>query len=88
MLRPERPHVDGLQSAQSTIVLNLHAREILQGIGHGGGRQVLQHLALEGLTGCKVMRALAHTHHLVERERVAMNRTYILRMTWHHTEAQ
>ena len=34
VLRSERPHVHGLQSAQSAVVLYLHAREILQRVCH------------------------------------------------------
>ena len=34
MLRTERTHVDSFQTAESTIVLNLHPSEILQRISH------------------------------------------------------
>ena len=42
MLGAERTDVDGLQSAQTAVVLNLHARKVLQGIGHRRRTQGLQ----------------------------------------------
>ena len=67
VLRAERPHIHGLQSAQSAVVLNLHAREILQRVGDRRGGQILQRSTGERLRGGEIMRTHAHNRHVPNR---------------------
>ena len=46
-----RTDIHRLDTPHTAIVLQLDAREITQGIGHGVGVQFLQHLTVEFLTG-------------------------------------
>ena len=96
MLRAERTHVDCFQASQSTIILYLYARKVLQGISHGCRGKVLQSAPRYCLTWCKIMRFLTDTHDIIQWERVTMQsfllmRTvtiYALRITRGHTHTQ
>ena len=66
MLRTQRSHVHGLQSAQSSIVLYLHAGEVFQRIGDGGGAQTLQRRARKLLRRREIVRPHAHHRHVAD----------------------
>lgn len=36
MLRTERSHIDGFQTSKTSVILDLHAGEIFQGVGDRG----------------------------------------------------
>ena len=49
MLGTHAADIDGLQSADAAVVLDLDAGEITDGVGHREGAESLQLLALQGL---------------------------------------
>ena len=65
MVSTHRTDVDGLDAPHSTVVLQLYAREVAQGVGHAVGIEPLQQLAVQLLAGHHLAQGgLRHHNHL------------------------
>ena len=60
VLRPQRPHIDGLLASQSAVVLDLHACQIFQGVCHRVGWQAVDLVACDNLVRRVLPRSLDH----------------------------
>ena len=62
MLTTHRADVDCLDTSYSTVVLELYAGEIAQGIRHGKGVETLQFFAFEGLRNDDILGQGTRSH--------------------------